>query len=68
MTFEEIANKADDLHLEIQTIPDANIHNYRSVIGNYKQVLSDMDILIRNLARNLQPADEPRLPNAGSFS
>ncbi len=68
MTFEEIANKFEDLRVQSLKVPPGNFGNYKVVISEYKHILNDMIVLCRNLAQNLTPADEPKLPSAGSFS
>jgi hypothetical protein len=52
MNYEEIATKASHLKEQAQKVPDPTYGNYRGVIQNYKQILNDMLVLIRELAKN----------------
>jgi hypothetical protein len=58
MTFQEIADKAEDLRNQEMGIPDPSMLNYHAVIRMYRQILSDHSVLIRELASMLTKAEE----------
>lgn len=72
MTFDEIATKAEELREEQGRLCDTLVVRIAAQqypqLGQALRIMNDLTVLTRNLARNLGPADEPKLPNAGSFS
>ena len=50
LTNEKIAEKAEDLRREARNIPDPGMSNYREVMAEYKRILNDILVLIRELA------------------
>lgn len=75
MNFQEIENHAESLKARLgATETDYGLADKAITYGNYKQmresydaILNDVLVLIRHLAANLKPADEPSLPKAGNF-
>ena len=51
MTKEEIVHHAEDLRHEAARIPDPGMSNYREVMAQYKRILNDILVLIRELAK-----------------
>ena len=50
MDHKEIAVKANELRHEAARIPDPGMSNYREVMAEYKRILNDILVLIRELA------------------
>jgi hypothetical protein len=75
MKFEEIEKYAESLKARLgATETEYGLADKAITYGNYKQmresydaILNDLLVLIRELASNLKPADEPSLPKAGNF-
>jgi len=59
MTFEEIANRAEELRVERLKIPAVSYSNYKEVLKVYQHILNDLLVLVRNVAQNLTPVDPP---------
>lgn len=59
MTFEEIAQRAEELRVERLKIPAVSYSNYKEVLKVYQHILNDLLVLVRNIAQNLTPADPP---------
>ena len=57
MTPKEIADKADFLRKEQLLVVEPGYSNYRKVIAEYKQIINDALVLIRELAQHLERAD-----------
>lgn len=55
MNFTEIAIKASELKDRANQMPDPTYGNYRMVIKGYKQILNDILVLIREMAKNEFP-------------
>ena len=51
MTKEEIVHHAEDLRHEAARIPSPTMGNYQDVLNQYKRILNDILVLIRELAK-----------------
>ena len=50
MDRDEISKKAEELRSESRRIPDPGMSNYREVMAEYKRILNDILVLIRELS------------------
>lgn len=58
MTFAEIALYAEKLQEQAKAMESPSYSNYKQIIDNYRRILNDVLVLVRELAQNLTPADE----------
>jgi len=73
MNFQEIENHAESLKARLGAA--ATVHgladqaitysNYKEMRESYDSILNDALALIRELAKNLKPVDEPSMPETG---
>ena len=50
MDRKKIAQTAEDLRRENRNVPEPGMSNFREVIAEYKRILNDILVLIRELA------------------
>ena len=50
MNAQAIYNAAERLHLEVQGTPEPGMSNYKDLIAEFKRIMSDQCVLIRELA------------------
>ena len=50
MTDKEIADKAEELRREVLAMPSVNYSNYKQLMTEYRRILNDTLVLIRDSA------------------
>lgn len=62
MTPIDIQAAADKLRIELQNIPDISMGNYRMELAEYRRMVNDILVLIRELAKDAQASPTAHLP------